>query len=82
MPRTGRAARLDGRYFFHPVSPKLTAAATDKICLNCHLNQPTHAGRIQSTHAKNAVSCPSCHKMHVNGGALLVARKNADVEQA
>jgi DmsE family decaheme c-type cytochrome len=58
---------------------KLSAAETDKMCLNCHLNQPTHAGRIQSTHAKNAVSCPSCHKMHVNGGAQLVARKNADV---
>src|SRR5579862_1783520 len=45
---------------------KLSAAETDKMCLNCHLNQQTHAGRIQSTHAKNAVTCTACHKMHVN----------------
>ena len=35
---------------------KLTAAATDRVCLGCHLNQPTHVGRLQSSHAKDAVA--------------------------
>ena len=36
---------------------KLAAAAADKICLTCHLNQPTHVGRLQSSHAKDQVAC-------------------------
>src|SRR5262249_532915 len=32
---------------------KLTATATDRVCLTCHLNQPTHVGRLQSSHAKD-----------------------------
>src|ERR1039458_8149533 len=45
---------------------KLTAAAADKICLTCHLNQPTHVGRLKSSHANSAVSCVTCHKIHAN----------------
>jgi len=52
---------------------KLTAAATDKICLDCHLNQPTQAGRLQSSHAKNQISCTACHQVHASES--LVARK-------
>src|SRR5580704_7464840 len=29
---------------------KMTAAAADQTCLKCHLNQPTHVGRLQSSH--------------------------------
>ena len=36
---------------------KLKPAEADRICLTCHLNQPTHVGRINSSHAKNQVSC-------------------------
>ena len=36
---------------------KLKPAEADKRCLACHLNQPTHVGRINSGHAKNQVSC-------------------------
>jgi DmsE family decaheme c-type cytochrome len=43
---------------------KLTAAKTDQLCLKCHLNQPTHVGRIQGGHVKNQVSCTSCHSVH------------------
>lgn len=43
---------------------KLNPAAADKICLDCHLNQPTHVGRLQSSHAKNQISCTACHKVH------------------
>jgi DmsE family decaheme c-type cytochrome len=59
----------------------LAAAAADKLCLTCHLNQPTHVGRLTSSHAKDQVSCTSCHKMHANGGAGLVARAPAAVNQ-
>ena len=60
---------------------KLAAAAADKICLTCHLNQPTHVGRLQSSHAKNQVSCTACHKVHANGPNGLVERKPAAVNQ-
>ena len=46
---------------------KLAAAAADKICLTCHLNQPTQIGRFQSSHMKDQVACTSCHKIHANG---------------
>ena len=58
---------------------KLTAAAADKICLTCHLNQPTHAGRLQSSHAKDQIACTSCHKVHANGPNGLVERAPAAV---
>ena len=59
---------------------KLTAAAaTDKICLACHLNQPTHVGRLESGHMKDGVSCTACHKVHANGGKDLVARSAAAI---
>jgi DmsE family decaheme c-type cytochrome len=53
---------------------KLTAAAADKICLTCHLNQPTHIGRLESSHAHNQISCTACHKVH-SSEQPLVARK-------
>lgn len=51
---------------------KLTAAAADKVCLTCHLNEPTHVGRLESSHAKDQVACTSCHKVHGPDG--MVAR--------
>jgi DmsE family decaheme c-type cytochrome len=43
---------------------KLAPAETDRTCLTCHLNQPTHIGRIQGPHARNQVSCVACHAVH------------------
>ncbi|HVW87635.1 MAG TPA: DmsE family decaheme c-type cytochrome [Bryobacteraceae bacterium] len=60
---------------------RLTAVQTDKICLSCHLNQPTHAGRIQSSHMKDSISCVTCHKIHANGPLGLVARTQEQVNQ-
>jgi DmsE family decaheme c-type cytochrome len=60
---------------------KLAAAATDRLCLTCHLGQPTHTGRLQNSHAKNQVACTSCHKIHANGPLGLVARKPAVVNE-
>jgi DmsE family decaheme c-type cytochrome len=47
---------------FNPA--KAPASDADQSCLKCHLNQPTHLGRIQSGHAKGQVACVSCHPIH------------------
>jgi DmsE family decaheme c-type cytochrome len=60
---------------------KLTAVAADKLCLSCHLNQPTHIGRLQSSHAKDQVACTTCHKVHADGGHQLVTRKAAGINE-
>lgn len=58
---------------------KLRPAANDKLCLTCHLNQPTHVGRINSSHARNQVSCSSCHSIHKNGPHGLTPRKQSEI---
>jgi DmsE family decaheme c-type cytochrome len=60
---------------------KLRPAATDRLCLTCHLNQPSHSGRIQSGHAKNQVSCTACHSIHARGPLGLVARKPTAINE-
>jgi DmsE family decaheme c-type cytochrome len=60
---------------------KMKPADADKVCLGCHLNQPTHVGRINSSHARNQVSCVACHSIHKNGPNGLVARKPAEVNE-
>lgn len=54
---------------------KLAVAEADQGCLGCHLNQPTHAGRIQSGHARNQVSCVSCHAVHKSAEELRPRRR-------
>jgi DmsE family decaheme c-type cytochrome len=60
---------------------KIAPAEVARVCLTCHANQSTHAGRIMSGHDKNAVSCTACHSIHKNGPEGLVARKPADVNK-
>jgi DmsE family decaheme c-type cytochrome len=60
---------------------KISPAAADKVCLTCHLNQPTHVGRITSSHAKNQVACVTCHAIHKNGPDGLVTRKIPEINQ-
>jgi DmsE family decaheme c-type cytochrome len=60
---------------------KLQAVEVDKTCLKCHLNQPTHVGRIQSSHAKSQIACTSCHSIHSQGPMGLMARKAPAVNQ-
>lgn len=57
---------------------KVSVADADHGCLTCHLNQPTHVGRIQSGHARNQVSCVTCHSMHKSSEEL-VPRRRADI---
>ena len=59
----------------------LPPAEADRDCLKCHLNQPTHIGRIQNSHAKNEVSCTACHSVHRNGPDGMVPRKMAAINE-
>jgi DmsE family decaheme c-type cytochrome len=59
----------------------LAASSADQICLKCHLNSAEHVGHLQSTHARNSVSCVSCHKIHANGPDGLVARKPVEINE-
>ncbi len=60
---------------------KVRAAEADKVCFSCHLNQPTHVGRLQGSHAKDQVRCTSCHQVHADGGAHLIARKPVAINE-
>ena len=60
---------------------KIAPAAADKVCLTCHLNQPTQVGRISSSHARNQVACVACHSVHKNGPDGLVVRKIPDINK-
>ncbi len=60
---------------------KLKPADTDRLCLKCHLNQPTQVGRVYGAHAKNQVSCISCHSIHASTPNGLVARKAPDINK-
>lgn len=60
---------------------KLAAAAIDKLCLTCHVNQPTQIGRLQSSHARDQVACTTCHKIHATESEVLVVRKTEAINQ-
>ena len=60
---------------------RLPAAEADRTCLACHLNQPTHVGRVQGGHARNQVGCTACHSIHKAEPEALVARKAASVNR-
>ncbi|MEP7363372.1 MAG: DmsE family decaheme c-type cytochrome [Acidobacteriota bacterium] len=59
---------------------KLAPSQTDKLCLSCHRNQPTHVGRIDSGHARSAIACTSCHSMH-KPKELALNGRNAAINQ-
>ncbi len=59
---------------------KLAPAKTDQTCLKCHLNAPTHVGRINGGHARNQVSCTACHQVHQGPDNLRPRRASATNE--
>lgn len=61
-PGAKHAESLEAADIINP--SKLDPMLADKDCLKCHLNQPTHIGRIRGSHARNQVSCVSCHPIH------------------
>ena len=60
---------------------KLNPAGVDKICLTCHLNEPTNVGRLESSHARNQVACTSCHRVHAMKPATMTARAPAAINE-
>lgn len=76
-PGAAHAGSADATAIRNPA--KLQPAQTDQLCLGCHGNTSKHSERIQSGHAKSAVSCTSCHSMHARGPAGLVLRAPNDV---
>ena len=78
-PGSKHAESLSAADIVNPARVK--PAQADRICLTCHLNQPTNVGRINSSHAKNQVSCTACHSIHKNGPYGLVAEEFVGVNQ-
>lgn len=76
-PGAEHAGSADATKIINPA--KQTAERTDKICLSCHLNTSKQSERIESSHMKDAVSCTTCHMVHANGPAGLVARSAAQI---
>ncbi len=75
-PGSVHAESTDKKDIKNPGS--LPAAEADKICLSCHLNSPTHVGRVQGGHARDQVSCTSCHSVHkAPGGEMAPTRATA-----
>ncbi len=58
---------------------KISTAETDRVCMTCHNNQTSNAGRINASHARNSIACTSCHSVHAHGPDGLVVRKPAEV---
>jgi DmsE family decaheme c-type cytochrome len=58
---------------------KIAPAEVDRVCLTCHRNQPTVAGRLEASHARNSIACAACHSIHSHGPLGLVARKPAEI---
>ena len=58
---------------------KISAAETDRVCMTCHNNRISNAGRAKASHAFNSISCTACHSVHAHGPDGLVARKPAEV---
>jgi DmsE family decaheme c-type cytochrome len=58
---------------------KMPLAEVDRTCLTCHRNQPTVSGRLEASHARNAIACTVCHSVHAHGPEGLVMRKPAEI---
>jgi DmsE family decaheme c-type cytochrome len=78
---TDKKRGWDGRACESCHGPGLAATAADRVCLTCHLNQPTQVGRLESSHMKDQVACTTCHKVHADGGRDLLVRKAAAINQ-
>jgi DmsE family decaheme c-type cytochrome len=76
-PGSGHAESADAAEIRNPA--KLKSGEASRVCLACHQNLPAHTGRIQSSHARNHVSCVDCHSVHRNNGSELVRRTRTDV---
>ena len=76
-PGSNHVASLSVADILNPA--KTAPAETDRLCLTCHRNQPTTAGRLEASHDRNQVACTTCHSIHAHGPNGAVARKRADI---
>ncbi len=76
-PGSTHASAGEGKDILNPA--KMAAAEADKLCLSCHLNQPTHVGRVQGPHAKNGTSCVACHSIHHPASGQIAPRTPAAI---
>lgn len=60
---------------------KVSLAETNRICLKCHLNQPSQVGRIMSGHARNEVACTSCHSIHATHALDIVEGRSERINK-
>jgi DmsE family decaheme c-type cytochrome len=67
-PGSNHAESASATDIFNP--DKAPAGRSDQNCLKCHLNQPSHIGRIRSGHAEGQVACASCHSIHKGAEAM------------
>lgn len=73
------AESMSAEDIFNP--SKATPGKADQACLKCHLNQPTHLGRIQGGHARNEIACVQCHSIHKPEPESVVHAKPSRVNQ-
>ena len=76
-PGSNHVASLSAADIRNPA--KLAPAEVDRTCMTCHRNQPTTSGRLEASHARNAIACTSCHSIHAHGPEGLVVRKPVEV---
>lgn len=67
-PGAKHAESTSPQDIFNPGKAAPRASVED--CMKCHLNTPTHVGRIRSSHAKDQVACVKCHSVHKGDEAL------------
>lgn len=61
-PGSKHAESGEAQFIRNPA--KLIPRESERVCLQCHANQPTNVGRIQSGHGRSGVACVSCHSIH------------------
>ncbi len=80
-PGAKHAESMDAADIRNPA--KLTPMNADEVCLGCHLNEPTHVGRIRGPHAKNEVACITCHPVHaMTERSVPPARRSRSISNA
>lgn len=76
-PGAKHAESADPAAIKHP--GKLAVSEADGLCFTCHRGQPTQAGRLHGSHARNQVSCVACHSIHGARPHSPAPRRAADI---
>jgi DmsE family decaheme c-type cytochrome len=77
-PGAKHAETADPAFITNPA--KLQPLKAAEICLKCHTGSPDRAGRVNTQHIKNQVTCVTCHAMH-KGPERLRPVRAADINK-